>query len=176
MEGLEQIQRASRRLDMLFRAGVWLTPALVAAFWYWVEQNPVLERQLPVGLDSGLPTLAKFWGFAASMLPGLVLMYIMTQLSHLFRLYHKGLFFTRANVAIFRRLGWCLLAWASADFLHFAGLGIVLTMHRPQGQRLLVLSLGSAQVLAALMGMVVVTVSRVMDEARKIEEEQALIV
>jgi hypothetical protein len=79
-------------------------------------------------------------------------------------------------VAVFQRLGWSILAWAAADFLQTMGLGIVLTLHRAAGQRLLVVSLSSDQVLVALIGLVVVTISWVMDEARKIEEEQALIV
>ncbi len=176
MEGLERIQQASRRLGRVFRWGIVLTPVMVAIFWLYVGDNSVLGRQLPVELDPDLPDRAKLWGFAVSMLPGLVVMYILAQLSRLFRLYEQGIFFSRANVAIFQRLGWSILAWACADFLQTVGLGLVLTLHRAAGQRLLVISLSSDQALMALMGLVVVTVSRVMDQARKLEEEQALIV
>jgi hypothetical protein len=176
MEGQRRIERASRRLGLVFRWGMLLTPALVAVFWLYVGQNSVLQRQLPVEMDPDLPELAKVWGFGVSMLPGAVVMYILAQLSRLFGLYEQGQFFTRANVAIFQRLGWSILAWAGCDFLRIVGLGIVLTLHRPAGQRLLVVNFSSDQVLMALIGMVVLTISWVMDEARKIEEERALII
>jgi hypothetical protein len=147
-----------------------------AAFWVLVVDNEVLQRQLPVPLDPDLPRLARLGGFAISMIPGAVLMYILAQLARLFRLYEQGLYFTRANVAVFQRLGWSILAWNGATFLQTSGLGIVLTLHRPTGQRLLVLSLKSEEVMVALVGLVVLTISWVMDEARKIEEEQALII
>lgn len=176
MEALERIQRASRRLRRVFIWGVWLTPAAVALFWLSVGGNAAMQRQLPVALDSGLPPAAKLGGFLVSMLPGAVLMYILAQLSRLFGLYEQGSVFSRANVAIFQRLGWAILAWAASDFLQSAGLSIVLTLHHAPGQRLLVLSLSSGQVLAALMGLVVLTISWVMDEARKLAEDQALII
>ncbi|MBI5523667.1 MAG: DUF2975 domain-containing protein [Desulfarculus sp.] len=176
MEGMEKIKRASRRLGLVFRWAIPLTPGLVALFWYLVGQNNLIERQLPVSLDPGLPPLAKVGGFAVSMLPGAVLMYILYQLGKLFRLYEQGSFFTRANVAIFHRLGWSTVAWVAGDFLHTVGLGIVLTLHRPAGQRLLVVNFTSEQALGVLAGLVLLTISWVMDEARKIEEEQALII
>ncbi|MFH1035388.1 MAG: DUF2975 domain-containing protein [Pseudomonadota bacterium] len=176
MDALRRIARSSRRLGLVFRLGMWLTPVLVATFWLWVGHNSVLQRQLPVPLDPDLPDWAKVWGFGVSMLPGAVVMYILALLGRLFRLYEQGQFFTSANVAIFQRLGWCILIWAASDFLRVAGLGIVLTLHRPAGQRLLVLSLGSDQILMALIGLVVLTIAWVMDEARKIEEDRALII
>lgn len=176
MEGMDRIKTASRRLGLVFRWVMLLTPAAVAVFWYFVDENSVMQRQLSVSLNPDLPALAKVWGVAVSKVPGAVLMYILAQLSRLFRLYEQGRFFTRANAALFRRLGWSILAWAGAAFLQTAGLGVVLTLHRPAGQRLLVLSLSSDEVLVALIGLVVLTISLVMDEARKIEEEQALII
>ncbi|MBI4797964.1 MAG: DUF2975 domain-containing protein, partial [Desulfarculus sp.] len=131
MEGMEKIKRASRRLGLVFRWAMLLTPAFVALFWLLVGENSLIERQLPVSPDQDLPRLAKVWGFAVSMVPGSVLMYILYQLGKLFRLYEQGSFFTRANVAIFHRLGWSTLAWVAGDFLHTVGLGIVLTLHRP---------------------------------------------
>jgi hypothetical protein len=176
MQELGRIAKASRRLGLVFRLGMWLTPALVAAFWLLVGQNSVLQRQLPVALDPGLPWPAQVWGFAVSMLPGAVAMYVLSQLSGLFRLYEQGQFFTQDNVAIFQRLGRAIIIWAASDFLRVTGLGLVLTLHRAAGQRLLVLSLSSDQVLLALIGLVVLTISWVMDEARKIEEDRALII
>ncbi len=176
MEEMERIRKASRRLGMVFKLAVPLTPCIVALFWLLVEHNRLMQQQLPVVLDPNLPGMAKVWGFVVSMVPGAVLMYILVQLSRLFRHYEQGHFFTRANVAIFHRLGWSVLAWAAGDFLHITGLGIVLTLHRPAGQRLLVVNITSDQVLVVLIGLVVLTISWVMDEARKIEEEQALII
>jgi len=55
-------------------------------------------------------------------------------------------------------------------------LSVILTMGKPPGQRLLVVGLDSGDFTGVFVGVVVLIISWVMDEGRKIEEDQALII
>ena len=176
MEGMERIKRASRRLVWTFNFVLILTPIAVVLFWTQVGQQPSLARYLPVTLDENLPTWSRMLGLAVSLVPTSILMYATMQLSKLFRLYERGDIFARDNVRQYRSLGWSLIALGIAKFLNHTALSIVLTIHRPAGQRMLSIGINSDDVFLALIGMVVLTISWVMDEARKIEEEQSLII
>ena len=53
---------------------------------------------------------------------------------------------------------------------------IVLTLNRGPGQRLLVIGLDGGDLSGIFVGIVILIIAWVMDEARKIQEDQALII
>jgi hypothetical protein len=177
MDGTQRLKRNSRRLRMVFTFLLVLTPVFAAMFWLgvWAGDEDCI-RHLPVEITGNLPAMTVVSGFLVYMIPTLVVMYALLQIVRLFGLYEQGKVFARENVACFRKIGWSIIACEIADFLASIALGPILTYHLGEGKRLLVIGLEDQDLYTLLAGFTVLTISWVMDEARKIKEEQELFV
>jgi len=173
---IEHIARVSARLRTVTTLLMIALPVVLALAWALVNHLPYFIAQLPVPVKGYLPRATRALAFVASMLPGGVAIYALSRLRRLFDLYAHGEIFRAANVECFRQLGWSLFAWAVAGFLFKPIAGIILTFHWQPGTRLLVLGIDSQDVVAVFMGLVVLTVAWVMDQGRRLSEEQELYV
>lgn len=177
MKGSERLKRNSRRLRTVFMVLLVLAPILNVIFWVGVGMgNDVLGHSLPVEVDPDTPASSLVIGCLISMIPTGVFMYALYQLIKLFGYYSKGVIFSKENVAVIRALGKSIITWEVANFLTSTALGVVLTLHRGPGKRLLVLNLQNSDIYALVAGFSVLTIAWVMNEARKIKEEQELFV
>lgn len=181
MENAQRIARVSRKLRLTCTVLVFGLPAIYALFWIFFNQiyfYPAIQPSipLPVPVNHHLSALTRFLAFVAGLIPLAVTLYGLQRLRELFMLYESGSIFTERNVSCLRRLGWTLIVWVGSDVVRWSLLGIVLTLGNPPGQRMLVVGLNGGDFIGVFVGIVVLTISWVMDEARKIEEDQALIV
>lgn len=177
MDGQERLSKNSNRLRKIFRVLFVLSPLLNIAFWVGVGMgNDVLGHNLPVEVDPDIPASSLVFACALSMIPTGVFMYALYQLMKLFGLYSKGVIFASENVSAIRSLGKAIITWEIANFLTSIALGIVLTLHRGTGNRLLVIGMDNADLYALVAGFSVLTIAWVMDEARKLKEDQELFV
>jgi uncharacterized membrane protein YvlD (DUF360 family) len=178
MENPQHIIVASRRLRRICTGLIILLPLTCALFWVFFNRirGSTSMIPLPVPVTEDLPGLIRFFAFLAELLPMTALIYGLRKLRKLFRYYEKGLIFTEKNVACFRSLGRTLIAWVVCDVVKNSLLSIVLTLHNPPGQRLITVGLYSADFTAVFVGIVILIIAWVMDEARKIQEDQALII
>jgi hypothetical protein len=55
-------------------------------------------------------------------------------------------------------------------------MGIALTLHHPEGERILTFTIGSPDITLLIVGYILATIARVMQEACKLQEEQELTV
>ncbi|WP_126456826.1 DUF2975 domain-containing protein [Sulfuriflexus mobilis] len=172
-EDLMRIQRVSRRFRLLFSALVVILPLLSLIYWLGFNHFPQEFVPLPIRVEAELSLLARLLGFVISMLPIGVVIAAMYILAKLFNLYEKGIVFASPTVKCFRQLGWVLMFWVLASLLYLPMLSGVVTSVNPPGQRLIAAQLGLSDFVILLMGAIVVLISWVMDEARKLEEEQA---
>ncbi|MBU1157434.1 MAG: DUF2975 domain-containing protein [Proteobacteria bacterium] len=173
---VERIAKVSARLHLVSTLLMFAIPVVLALVWAFVNHLPYFSGQLPVPVKGYLPRATRALAFLASMLPGGVAIYALSRLRRLFDLYAHGVIFRAANVECFRQLGYALFAWAAAGFLFKTLAGIILTFHWTPGTRLLVVGIDSQDVVAVFMGLVVITVAWVMDQGRKLNEEQELFV
>jgi hypothetical protein len=176
MEGIERIKKASRRLRGMCLILFWFTPVAVALGWIFIEYIPLSQLNLPIPPNPDHPMIVRFWGFLISMLPAGVAMYALWKLRRLFGLYALGMIFEAGNVECYRALGRAAVYWVIAQFISIPLHGIALSWFNPPGQRLLVLSMDSEMLAGLFIGAATLTIAWVMDEGRKINEEQALIV
>jgi len=177
MDGMERLSVSSHRLRKFFTVLLVLSPVLNVVFWVGVGMgNEVLRHSLPVKVGPDIPAYSLVMACLVSMIPTGVFMYALYKLIKLFGYYGSGIMFARENVTTIRSLGKTIICWDITNFLCSIILGIVLTLHRGPGQRLLAVSLSNADIYALVAGFSVLTVAWVMDEARKIKEEQELIV
>lgn len=177
MDGLERLSASSRKLSRVFKVLLVLSPVLTALFWVVVAMgNDVVAHNLPVELDPDVPTNALVLCFGVSMIPTGVIMYAFYQLIKLLGYYGEGTMFALENVLAIRTLGKAIIAFEITNFLCAPVIGVLLTLHRGPGQRMLVVGVDSADIFALVAGFSVLTVAWVMEEAHKIKEEQELIV
>jgi hypothetical protein len=179
MKNTQRITKVSRRFRLICIGLIFCLPLLGALFWMFFNQiyamaGPMIP--LPVRLDHDLTAKTRFFAFLVDLLPLGVTLYGLTRLKNLFELYEKGSIFTEENVNCFRSLGRALIAWVACDVVSNTLLSIVLTMGNPPGRRMITVGLNSGECTGLFVGAVVLIISWVMDEARKMQEEQALII
>ena len=176
MQNSERIQRASKRLGYLLLVIFWIMPVINALVWIFINRLPELmyRNMLPYFVSVPLPASARLMGFAVVMIPTAVVMSGVFYLMRLFKLYEQGQIFRLANVRCYRNLSRVLLWWFAAGIVHKSLLSVALTLHNPPGRRILTLELGSSDLTALLVGGILAIIAWVMEEGRKLQEEQDL--
>ncbi len=149
-------------------AWVWLTPSWVEAF---VVPRLGL-RDVPVGLD--LPT--RLAGFAVSMIPMTVLLYLLHQAYALFDAFRLGNVFTADAPVRLRRIGSCMVALALLRPLAATLLGLALTWSNPPGQRILAIAISIDDYMIAAFGGLVLAIGHVMVDAARLADDNRQIV
>lgn len=174
MPNTERIQRASRRLRRVLFITIFLIPITNTLVWLFINDLPqmVQNRILPYFISLPLPLTARWMGFGVTLLPTAMGMFCTYFLMRLFRLYEQGLIFRAANVRCFKNLARVLLVWFFIGIAHRTLLSVVLTLHNPPGQRLFSIGLSSADLTTLLTGGILAVIAWVMEEGRKLQEDQ----
>lgn len=176
MSNLGKIRTVSRTFRGLCTLCLIVLPLGTVVFWSVFNLLPeamtvsflVNVRTRPLGWE------VRALACAASMLPVGALFCGFASLRRLFGLYMEGHIFSPATVACFRRLGRSLLLWGAAQFLGGPLLTLALTSANPPGQHMITLGVGTGELTALFLGGVVLLMSWVMDEGRRLEEDQLL--
>lgn len=183
MRNAGRIAAASCRLRKFCWVMTFFLPVACALFWGLFNQLyspssfvPTSMIPLPVPVEGQLSGRIRLLAFLTEMMPMTVLLFGLHKLGELFRHYENGRIFTGRNVACFRSLGRTLVLWVLCDVAKTPLLSLVLTMDKPPGQHVISLGLFPADFIAAFVGAVIMIIAWVMDEARLIHEEQALII
>lgn len=174
MQNRERIQRASRRLRCLLLAIVCILPVVNALVWLFINSFPeiVYRKMLPYFVMLPLPVSARLMGFLVTMLPTGIAMFGAYYLMRLFHLYEQGQIFKLANVLCFRKLSRVLIWWFIIGIAHKSLLSVALTLHNPPGHRMITLEIGSPDLTALLLGGILAVIAWVMEEGRRLQEDQ----
>jgi len=178
MENTERITAVSRKLRLVCVGLIMCLPVLCAIFWIVFNRiyGMIPMIALPVRVDHDIPAFSRMLAFLCDLVPLSAIICALLKLKSLFQLYEKGMIFTGQNVECYRGLGKTLIAWVVCDIVNRTLLGLVLTLDNPPGKHLLVVGFDGGDFTGIFVGVAVLTISWVMDEARKMQEEQALIV
>ena len=149
-------------------AWVWLTPSWVSAF--------VAPRLGLQGVAIDLGGAARLSGFAISMIPMAVLLYLLLQAYALFDAFRLGAVFTAQSPVRLRRIGWCMVALALLRPITMTLLGLALTWGNPPGQRILALAVSVDDYMIAALGGLILAIGHVMVEAARIADDNRQIV
>jgi Protein of unknown function (DUF2975) len=173
-ENLNRIQRVSGTFRLLFTVLIFCIPVATLMYWLLFNYLPVgLTAELPVVVNQALPLKTLLLAFLVSLIPASVAIYGIINLKELFILYEKAIVFSERNVKCFRRLGYTLIYWVVANLIFVMLISIVLTFNNSPGDRMMVAQFGISDIGTLIIGAVVVLVSWVMNEASKLEDEQA---
>lgn len=167
------IRRISGRFKRLFVGIAVVAPLLTLLYWTLFNYLPQGLRPLQPYQIAELSWHTAALAFLVSLLPLGVAMFGLLTLTRLFSLYEAAVYFSRETVRLFHQLGLTLILWVIATLLYTSLLSVVLTFNNPAGKRTLVATFEYGDLALLLMGGVVILVSWIMDEGRKLEEEQA---
>jgi hypothetical protein len=178
VDNLQRIRRLGRTLERVCLTGAVAVTPLVAGYWLFFNQLPADMTQEAARLAEVmvLPGWVRGLCFLAAMVPTVALAVTLLRLRALCALYAQGRIFTLANVVCFRSLSRALLAWAGASILYTPLHGLAVTAANPPGRHMLALGVGGTELALFFVAALAVVIARVMDEARRLDEEQALTV
>ncbi|WP_316898039.1 DUF2975 domain-containing protein [Pseudodesulfovibrio indicus] len=181
---MDNITKPSKRFAVLFRVLFFIHPVLLLVFWMYIYPTDSSGwlgfRALNVLSESGALPDIDLWQrlacFGAALLPGAAIMYVYLVLSRLFTLYAHGVFFGKGNVSCYRAIAYGLIAQQFLFMAEEALQTLLLTIRNPEGERLISVGFDDANVSLLIVGLMIILISRIMDEGRKIQEEQSLTV
>lgn len=175
LDGIKKLGAALERVCLV--AAVAVTP-LTAAYWTVFDALPadMTAAAARQAASPELPAWVRALCFLAAMVPATAFMITLLRLRDLFALYKTGSIFSLANVVCFRSLSRALLWWAAAAILYTPLHGLTVSAANPPGRHILALGIGTNELALFFVAAIAVVISRVMDEARRLDEECALTV
>lgn len=181
---MNSITKPSRRLALLFQVVFFVYPLAMLGLWLWFDPTGAegflgVELLKPFMRGHAIQSIVmwqRLGCFGASMLSGVAVMYVFLSLSRLFNLYGAGEFFSAANVACYRAIGVGLMVQQLVSLPEGALQTLMLSWTNPEGQRFIAVGMDEVNVSLVLVGFMVILISRIMDEGRKLQEEQQLTV
>ncbi len=178
MENIDRIQNSSRKIIRALKIWRGFIPLATCAIWLSMNQLPLIMQKeiLPDFVRLPLPTASLWAGLVITMIPVGLTIYGITILIRLFRLYQDGKIFHSENVACLHRLSKILIVLCFAGIITTTLLGVALTLHHPQGERMLTFAIKGQDITLLIVGYILSTIARVMQEACKLQEEQSLTV
>jgi len=179
-----KIKKLSKVLRFIAAIAMISTPVLVAMFWINQGQPfaPWLKIDLlPEGLAhqeylrpiADLKPIFRLAGFLVSLIPAGITVMVCFYLSQLFAIFEKMEFFSEASVGSIRKIGWTLLIGQMIHPFYVALMTLVLSISNPAGERFIAVELGAAELKMIAIAAGIILISWIMDEGRKLQEENA---
>ncbi len=180
----QKIRTLSRILKIAFLIAACMLPILEAGFWMtdgYAKISPFLASwkvipqfgNEPAISPDQLSPMIKFLGFLVSLIPTGFNVLALAFLVKLFKHFEKFEIFSRKSVQCIRKLGFCLVINQAIYPLYCALFSLTLTINNPEGQRMIAVGFGAEQISLLLIGCTIILISWIMDEGRKLQEEQA---
>ncbi|KIX12244.1 DUF2975 domain-containing protein [Dethiosulfatarculus sandiegensis] len=177
MDSMSKIKNTSRKLRFCCLGIMIATPIVIALAWINLNHYPALIRELPIKPMAELPATALLLGFGIDMISASIIMYAVYKLYKLFGLYGEGRIFNNQVVNCYRMLGRVIIIAVPLGILEETLMVLMITFFTyPPGQRLLSIGLSNDSFMLLFIGVSLLTASWVMDEARKLKEDQELII
>lgn len=181
MKTQNRIRKISRALKLVFIVLIAAAPVVHILIWIFINDLPPgmmysMARSFPVEPVFPLTPSIRLLSCAVSALPVAVFIAAGIIFIKLFTLYGKGVVFEKENVRCYRNLGIIMLIKAATGVVSRSLLSVTLTIQMGEGHRMLTVGFGSDDVSDIIIGILIILVSWIMEEARIIKEEADLTV
>tara|TARA_B110000977_G_C10765120_1_gene372310 strand:- start:43 stop:588 length:546 start_codon:yes stop_codon:yes gene_type:complete len=175
---MNKIEKISHRYVITFQIAFFMTIVGMIYFWSTYMTSYDIFTQYGFGLSDGyaniiqveLSVKTRIIAFLVSMLPCSIILYGISQLIILFKEYKKGVIFTVKNVKIYKKLAYSLYFWVVAGILYDILISLALSFNNPPGHRFITISFQGLDIVAILIGTIVLMISYVMNEALILSE------
>ena len=173
-----KIKKMSRRLRLVFQFCLFLLPPIPVIYWLSFNHLPQVmhENIFASGPVAWLPLNSRLIAMAGGIPAIIVLIFALLSLKRLFALYENGLYFQTENVLLFRSLSRLALWSVLTDVFGKTVLELALTINNPPGHRVLSIGFSSDHLKLLIVAIVIMLISRVVEEGRKIHDEMQLTV
>lgn len=149
-----------------------VAPVLSIAFW-WLGSESTIASGI-VDRESiqfiVINNTSRLWASVANLLPLSVIMYALVLLIRLFRNYKAKNIFTAENIYIYRKLSYLLLASVFIGYIYSALLSYIFTFQSSMTYINFVIKSSDTKTLIA--AGICIVIANVMQEGRRISEEQ----
>jgi hypothetical protein len=170
---LERLRRLARWVRALAVTGAVTLP--LGTLWVWSSPERIahfVAANLGVNVATlNLAPSTRWLGVLVSLLPVAAGWFALLQIWRLFGGYGRGEVFTLEAIQRLRRLAMGLLAVALAQVVARSATGVVLTLHLPPGERLLVVGFSSHDYVLLVFGLLLWAIAWVMVEATRLARE-----
>ena len=178
---MDKIKRSAFTFRIVFYILLVLLPILTAVNWIMFNTLPFsiqsnILKDINASVHLPIPLASRLVGLASGMIPLALNIAVLFVLIRLCRLYEAGKFFCKENVSCYHTLGILIMLLVPVGILYRALSVFSFTFSNPPGERAVSLTLGTNDVTLILIGIGVMVISRIMDEGRKLQEEQNLTV
>ncbi len=177
---MQKINKRSQTFSLLFKCLFILYPLFIITVWLGAISLPVgyfAISRMPIDMElHSIPLDLRIYACLVDMIPTVIVMLSFFYLAKLFQLYAKNIIFSHANVAYIRKLGIALLSQTITSILIQPILTIILTWDKPTGEHVAAMGFSGADMSYLVFAGIVIIISWVMEEGRKLEEERALTV
>lgn len=177
---MQKIQKWSRIIRIFFQIIFIVTPILGFIFSFsaaFPEQDVLIKQNLlKPFITENTPYGARIICVMISMIPFAIIMLGFYHLIKLFKLYELGKIFDLESIEHMRMGAFTVLIWLIADMVIYTLDVLVLTINNPAGQRILSLHFRSVHFSTLVVAIVFIIITQIMDEARKLKDENDYIV
>jgi hypothetical protein len=177
---MSKISKTSYKYSLLFKALFIIYPLYTVYIWLSGATIPFgynAIRMLQEGIDfSSFPLTLRVYACLLYMIPTALVMAQFYYLAQLFQLYAKGMIFAKQNINYLKKIGFMLIWQAIAVILVQPLITMVLTINAAPGEHIFAVALSNDEVSSMAIGGIVILISWVMNEGRKLQEESALTV
>lgn len=170
-----RIAHLSRRMAWVVTAAFWLViPGIVLYVLLLPEQLPYHAGVAMAGFTPRpLPPLVAGAVMAALGVVSIPILWGLWELKNLFEGYTRGEIFTVEAARNLRRFGYALMVSAAKTGVGSVLLSAALSIDVQEGRKALVLSFSSDDLALLLIGAILLVISKVMEEASRVAEENA---
>ena len=182
-DSTKKIRTLSSVLKIVFLFAAFSLPIITAGAWItdgYPFLNPVIHWSIIPEITSAvikplaeMAASTKFVGFLISLIPVAFQTAALALLVKLFGLFERFEFFSQECVTCIRKLGFCLLIGQLVYPFYIALLTLALTINNAPGERNISVAFGTEQMNLVVIATIIILVSWIMNEGRKLQEEQA---
>jgi len=176
---MSKINKVSLVFNFLFKALIILYPAIIISMWFGLLSIPpgyFSFSNLPILVDFNLllPSI-RLEACAVQMMSAIIVMLEFYYLCKLFKLYANNIIFSLQNMILIRKIGYTLVAQVLVSVIAVQPLlSFTLTKNAIPGQGFIQTGVGGDEISNLLIGCIVILISWIMAEGRKLADEQAL--
>ena len=180
---MNKIQRVSKFFKWLFIITGIVLPVLLIIYWFHAPESITTEH--PALIMNDIPTnikilhplssTTKLLGFAISLMPLAVNLFILYFLIHLFQLYQQCEIFSLRNVRYIKKIGYTLfIGQLIVNPIYEALLSAALTLGNPRvsHERMAAISFSGTNVAILITALLIILISWIMAEGHQLAEDQ----
>ncbi|RBP81237.1 DUF2975 domain-containing protein [Marinomonas rhizomae] len=176
MQQSSKIKYLSSFIHFILSISIAIVPVYYVSYWFFINQYPIMSANSSPIEAHALPLEMQAIGFISSLLPLSTLILILLNVRKLFSYYKEGIVFSMTHVSLFKTTSRLLLLWVFLSIAYESGKSVIFSWSNPIGERGLSIGFGSEQLIVIIVATFIYVISWIVDEGRKLAEENQMTV